>query len=283
MPYENCNFREFFSSLLQNVDIDVLGCSPFVLIASEKLYDRENARSLYSENPTAFLEDYQVAVSYCLQNAKGDNGSAIVSEALVLLRLVDINVSFKLDSKSLADLLIVLSGKLQALETTYKNQKYSAFMCGSFVATQITLTVLAILERKDSEAEARESKDFILDAILQIPVTNVTLAQWNCLVLKHYKRRVDKKVSQVNKALLLYDSLVGLGLANLLVRSTEEKVAQKCKVFDDVGLHHGTQKILEYYSCKTGNEKKRFLSCGIGDIIEYTDMLNALNRFLMDC
>ena len=274
-------FKNFFSSLLQDVDINILGSSPFVPLASEKLYDCAKAECAYNENPSAFLREYQNATDSFLANIGEDDGSKIVQHSFVLLKLIDINASFKLDAALLVSLLQVLSTKVRLLETTYKSQKYGA-MQGFWVAHVVEMKVIDILKENASQTGAEGSQRFLLDVISQIPVTNTTLAVWNDFTLRCYKKRAGKKVLQVNKVLSLYDNLIGEGLKNLLTRSTAEKVAQKVKPFDDVGLQDISSKILEFYSCKTGNEKKRFLSCGIEDFIEYTDLINKLDRFLMD-
>ena len=277
----NDPFENFFSSLLQDVDINILGSSPFVLLASEKIYDCTKANCAYNENPSAFLREYQNASDSFLASIGEDDGSRIVQHSFILLKLIDINASFKLDAALLASLLQALSTKVRLLETIYKKQKYGA-MQGFGVANVVEMKVIDILKENSSKTESEELQRFLLNAISQIPVTKTTLAAWNYFCLKHYGKKPAKKVLQVNKVLLLYDSLIGEGLKDLLTRSTEEKVAQKVKPFDDVGLQDISSKILEFYSCKTGNEKKRFLSCGIEDFIEYTDLINKLDRFLMD-
>ena len=277
----NDPFENFFSSLLQDVDINILGSSPFVLLASEKIYDCTKANCAYNENPSAFLREYQNASDSFLASIGEDDGSRIVQHSFILLKLIDINASFKLDAALLASLLQALSTKVRLLETIYKKQKYGA-MQGFGVANVVEMKVIDILKENSSKTESEESQRFLLNAISQIPVTNTTLAAWNYFCLKHYGEKPAKKVLQVNKVLLLYDSLIGEGLKDLLTRSTEEKVAPKVKPFDDVGLQDISSKILGFYSCKTGNEKKRFLSCGIEDFIEYTDIINKLDRFLMD-
>lgn len=267
MVSNNNLLKIFFSSLLQDVDINILGSSPFVRLESEKLYDSAKADRAYNENPSAFLREYQNTTDSFFANIGEDDDSRIVQHSFVLLKLIDINASFKLDAALLASLLQALSTKVRLLETTYKKQKYGA-MQGFGVATVVEMKVIDILKENSSKTEPEESQRFLLDVISQIPVTNTTLAAWNDLTLRCYK------VLQVNKVLLLYDSLIGEGLKDLLTRSTEEKVAQKVKPFDDVGLQDISSKILEFYSCKTGNEKKRFLSCGIENFIEYTDLTN---------
>ena len=272
-------FGDFFSSLLQDVDINILGSSPFVPLATEKLYDCTKAECAFNENPSAFLREYQNAADSFFAKIGDDDGSQIVQHSFVLLKLIDINAFFKLDSAALVHFLRVLSTKVQLLQTTYQNQKYGA-MQGFGVAYVVEMKVIDILKKNSSQMEPEESQRFILDVISQISVTNTTLAAWNDFTLWCYKKRADKKVLQVNKVLSLYDSLMGAGLKDLLTRSTAEKVAKKVKPFDDVGLQDVSSKILGFYSCKTGNEKKRFLSCGIENFIEYTDLTNVLNRFL---
>jgi len=282
VPDMNSRLKEFFSLLLQEVDINTLGCSPFVSIPSEKLYDCEQAYSFYSENPTTFLQTYQgTAASFLDEPHEGDCSNAICS-AFVLLKLIDINVAFQLDRKLLSGLLIALSNKLQLLETTYENEQCGEYLRGFSVFCLINVKVLDILSCVSSRANEAEVKSFVLDAIAQVPVTNTVLAGWNFFCLKKYEKRASKKVTQVDKALYLYDHLVGEGLKNLLINQTEEQVIKRLKALDDVGLQEVSQKILAFYSCKTGNEKRRFLSCGIEDLIEYTEMIRHLNGFLVD-
>lgn len=119
----------------------------------------------------------------------------------------------------------------------------------------------------------------LLSAVSQIPVTNTTLALWNDSVLRYYGLRVEKKVKQALKAMYLYDQLLGSGIADLLLKSTQDKVEKKLKTFDDVRLDTLSNKILGYYLCKTGNEKKRFLT-DIEQVIENTDIIKSVNSFL---
>ncbi|MBQ7380232.1 MAG: hypothetical protein IJW70_11215 [Clostridia bacterium] len=192
-----------------------------------------------------------------------------------LLDAIERNISEKLDAQQLAKSLIALSGYIQALLTVYKNEKYENTF-GMAVAFHLNIRTIKLLQRDKSDDVA---KDFIVSAISQIPVTNTTLALWNDSVLRYFGLRVEKKVKQALKAMYLYDQLLGSGISDLLLKSTHDKVEKKLKPFNDVGLDALSNKILAYYSCKTGNEKKRFLT-DIEQVIENTDIIKSVNSFL---
>lgn len=192
-----------------------------------------------------------------------------------LLDAIELNISKKLDAQLLAESLIALSSIIQALQTVYRNEKYEATF-GIAVAFNLNMQTIKLLQRDTSDDSA---KDFIVSAVAQIPVTNTTLALWIDSVLRYYGLRAEKKVNQALKAMYLYDQLLGSGIADLLLKSTQDKVEKKLKTFDDVRLDTLSNKILGYYLCKTGNEKKRFLM-DIEQVIENTDIIKSVNSFL---
>lgn len=192
-----------------------------------------------------------------------------------LLDAIELNISKKLDAQLLAESLIALSSIIQALQTVYRNEKYEATF-GMAVAFNLNMQTIKLLQRDKSDDSA---KDFIVSAVAQIPVTNTTLALWNDSVLRYYGLCVEKKVKQALKAMYLYDQLLGSGIADLLLKSTQDKVEKKLKTFDDVRLDVLSNEILAYYACQTGNEKKRFLT-DIEQVIENTDIIKSVNSFL---
>lgn len=203
------------------------------------------------------------------------NISTTVNHANQLLKEIDQNIHLMLDSQLLAESLIALSSIIQALQTVYRNEKYEATF-GMAVAFNLNMQTLKLLQRDTSDDSA---KDFIVSAVAQISVTNTTLALWNDSVLRYYGLRVEKKVKQALKAMYLYDQLLGSGIADLLLKSTQDKVEKKLKTFDDVRLDVLSNEILAYYACQTGNEKKRFLM-DIEQVIENTDIIKSVNCFL---
>ena len=195
--------------------------------------------------------------------------------------MIHINAELKLDSKSLAELLIHLSNQIQELDTTYKNHKYGEYLWGSVVAYKLKMKVDDILTHHNLEAEHSLSREYIIDAISQISITNTVLAGWKHFVYKKYGLRVERKVTQAVKAIYLYDHLVGSGTKDLLLNNTREKTEKKLKPFCDVKLQYVADKILEFYACKTGNEKKRFLA-DIEKFINETPVFELVNVFLKD-
>ena len=192
-----------------------------------------------------------------------------------LLDAIELNISKKLDAQLLAESLIALSSIIQALQTVYRNEKYEATF-GMAVAFNLNMQTIKLLQRDTSDDSA---KDFIVSAVAQIPVTNTTLALWIDSVLRYYGLRAEKKVNQALKAMYLYDQLLGSGITDLLLKSTQDKVEKKLKPFNDVGLDVLSNEILAYYACQTGNEKKRFLT-DIEQVIENTDIIKSVNSFL---
>ena len=201
--------------------------------------------------------------------------STTVNHANQLLKEIEQNIHLMLDAQLLAESLIALSSIIQALQTVYRNEKHENTF-GMAVAFNLNMQTIKLLQRDKSDDSA---KDYVLSAVSQIPVANTTLALWNDSVLRYYGLRVEKKVKQALKAMYLYDQLLGSGIADLLLKSTQEKVEKKLKTFDDVRLDTLSNKILGYYLCKTGNEKKRFLT-DIEQVIENTDIIKSVNSFL---
>ena len=219
-------------------------------------------------NPTEFLTEYRISVRSLIDNIKCANCAEAVDSSNKLLDAIELNISKKLDSQLLAESLIALSSIIQALQTVYRNEKYEATF-GMAVAFNLNMQTIKLLQRDTSDDSA---KDFIVSAVAQITVTNTTLALWNDSVLRYYGLRVEKKVKQSLKAMYLYDQLLGSGISDLLLKSTQDKVEKKLKPFNDVGLDMLSNAILAYYACQTGNEKKRFLM-DIEQVIENTDII----------
>lgn len=203
------------------------------------------------------------------------NISTTVNHANQLLKEIEQNIHLMLDSQLLAGSLIALAGLIQALQTVYRNEKHENTF-GMAVAFNLNMQTIKLLQRDKSDDSA---KDYVLSAVSQIPVANTTLALWNDSVLRYYGLRVEKKVKQALKAMYLYDQLLGSGIADLLLKSTQDKVEKKLKTFDDVRLDVLSNEILAYYACQTGNEKKRFLT-DIEQVIENTDIIKSVNCFL---
>lgn len=203
------------------------------------------------------------------------NISTTVNHANQLLKEIEQNIHLMLDSQLLAESLIALSSIIQALQTVYRNEKHENTF-GMAVAFNLNMQTIKLLQRDKSDDSA---KDYVLSAVSQIPVTNTTLALWNDSVLRYYGLRVEKKVNQALKAMYLYDQLLGSGISDLLLKSTQDKVEKKLKPFNDVGLDVLSNAILAYYACQTGNEKKRFLT-DIEQVIENTDIIKSVNSFL---
>lgn len=203
------------------------------------------------------------------------NISTTVNHANQLLKEIEQNIHLMLDSQLLAESLIALSSIVQALQTVYRNEKYEATF-GMAVAFSLNMQTIKLLQRDKSDEAA---KDYVLSSVSQIPVTNTTLALWNDSVLRYYGLRAEKKVNQALKAMYLYDQLLGSGITDLLLKSTQDKVEKKLKPFNDVGLDVLSNEILAYYACQTGNEKKRFLT-DIEQVIENTDIIKSVNSFL---
>ncbi len=198
-----------------------------------------------------------------------------VNHANQLLKEIEQNIFTMLDAKQLAESVTALSEDIQALQTVYRNEKYENLF-GLAVAFNLNMQTVKLLQRDKSDETA---KNYVLSAVSQIPVTNTTLALWNDSVLRYYGLRVEKKVNQALKAMYLYDQLLGSGITDLLGKSVQDKVEKKLKPFNDVGLDVLSNEILAYYSCQTGNEKKRFLT-DIEQVIENTDIIKSVNCFL---
>ena len=226
-------------------------------------------------NPTEFLTEYRISVRSLIDNIKCANCAEAVDSSNKLLDAIELNISKKLDAQLLAGSLIALAGLIQALQTVYRNEKHENTF-GMAVAFKLNMQTVKLLQRDKSDEAA---KDYVLSAVSQIPVTNTTLALWNDSVLRYYGLRAEKKVNQALKAMHLYDQLLGSGITDLLLKSTQDKVEKKLKTFDDARFDVLSNEILAYYACQTGNERKRFLT-DIEQVIEHTDIIKSVNCFL---
>ena len=269
--------KDFFDSIINesNTSLFTYGLRPI------EMPDLENAQLIQNNAPDAFLNEYYNAVSAVNKIIDNDSGANTLSSSATLLRLIHINAEFKIDSKSLAELLITLSNQIQELDTTYKNHKYNEYLWGFVAAYKLTIKVDDILTDYNLEAENLLSREYIIGAISQIPIANTVLAGWKHSVCKKYGLRVERKVTQAIKAMNLYSHLVGSGTKDLLLSNTKEKAEKKLKPFCDVKLQYVADKILEFYLCKTGNGKKRFLA-DIEKFVNEMPMFELVNDFLTD-
>lgn len=264
--------KAFFDSLTKGNNVSLFAGG---LKSPIELPELEEARIARCENPNDFLKEYRNAVSSLNALTNIDT----LNTASALLKLIHVNVELILDSESLSDLLIALSNKIQELNTTYKNRKYAEGVWGGLAAYKLTRKVDDILTYRTDEAERALTRNYVIDTISQIPITNTVLAGWKYFVFKQCGLRIEKEVSQVVKVLYLYDRLVGCGVKDLLIKSTQEKAAKKLKPLCDVGLQDVADKILGFYLCRTENEKKRFLT-DIEEFINGVDITERLNDFL---
>lgn len=247
---------------------------------SEDLLDFDQLEKTYHANRNEFLYEYKRTICELEKNMKCEDCSETAKNSLILLRLIEINVFLKLDIQLLVDSLKVLANMIEWLETVYRNDEYEN-NSGMVIAYKMNIKVCKALqkERNNSKEQPDPSQLFTVHAISQIPVTNTTLAQWNYSTFRHYGIRVKKNVNTAIKAMYFYDHILGCGINEMLLNHTKEAVDKKLKPLNDVGLHSLSEKILEFYSCKTGNEKRRFLS-DIEDVVESVDINKVVNAFL---
>lgn len=249
---------------------------------SEDIFDFDQLETTYHVNCTEFLDEYKRTICELEKSMKYEDCSETAKNALIVLRLIEINAFLKLDIQLLVDSLKVLANMIEWLETVYRNDEYENYS-GMVIAYKMNIKVCKVLhkERNESKEHPDPSQLFIVHAISQIPVTNTTLAHWNYSAFRHYGMRVNKNVNTVIKAMYFYDHILGSGISEMLLNHTKEAVEKKLKPLNDVGLHSLSEKILEFYSCKTGNEKRRFLS-DIEDVVESVDINKVVNAFLSD-
>lgn len=163
---------------------------------------------------------------------------------------------------------------IQMLETVYATETFENYW-GTVIAYKVSNRICDLLQREKSE-----TKEFIVNAVSQIPVINTTLVSWNYSVLKYYGVRVSRKVTSASRALYLYDRILGDGISEMLLNKSKECVEKQMTIFNNVGLYWLSEKILEFYILKTGNEKKRFLS-NIKEIIDNVDIIESINSYLL--
>lgn len=122
--------KDFFDSLTKENDVSIFAGginSPLDLPNLEKIQiSRE-------ENPNLFLKEYYNAISTLDKTADTKN-------ALALLKLIYVNVKFSIDSKSLSELLIILSNQIQKVDASYKNYKCNG-VWGFLIAYKLTMKV----------------------------------------------------------------------------------------------------------------------------------------------
>ena len=260
--------------MIQNLFCRILTDPPIEILSKESL-NLERLEAIYQENQTGFWNEYQNNYRQFKESISCGTGSETASNSLILLRFIEINILLKLDCPLLADALVILADMVQLLATKYETETYEN-RWGTVIAYKINGKMYELLRR-----EPDGFQEFIVGAVSQISVTNTTLALWNHCALKHYGVRVSRKVTSALKAMYLFDCLLGRGICDLLLKNSREATEKKLKAFTSIGLQTLSEKILAYYSCKTGNEKKRFLSdmeSYIGDF----NIIEAVNIFLSD-
>ena len=269
--------KDFFDSIINENDTSLFtyGLKPI------EMPNLEKAQLIQNNAPDAFLKEYYKAISAVNKTIDNDRGANTLSESAILLRLIHINVELKMDSKSLVALLIALSNQIEKFSTTYAHHKYNEYLWGSTVAYKLTMKVDDILTSHNLEAELSMSREYIINALSQIPITNTVLAVWKHTVFKKCGLRVERKVTRAVKALYLYDHLVGCGVKDLLINNTKEKAEKKLKPLYDAELQKVADRILEFYLHKTGNEKKRFLT-DIEKFVNETPITELVNNFLIN-
>ena len=269
--------KDFFDSIINenNTSLFTYG------LKSIEMPNLEKAQLIQNNTPDAFLKEYYNAISAMNKIIDNDSGTNTLNSSAILLRLIHINAELKIDSKSLAELLIALSNQIKEFSTTYEHHKYDEYLWGFTVAYKLTIKVYDILTNHNLDAEHSLSREYIIDAISQIPITNTVLAGWKHAVFKKCGLRVERKVTQAVKAMYLYDHLVGSGTKDLLLNNTKEKTEKKLKPFFDVKLQYVADNILEFYTCKTGNEKKRFLA-DIEKFVNEIPITELVNNFLIN-
>lgn len=258
--------KHLFSQILADHRIESL---------SEDQFDLEWLKTIYQENHDDFLHEYQKTYCQINQNVQYGNCSETAGHSLILLKLIEINILLKLDSQLLSDSFVSLSNMTQQLETIYATETYES-RWGTVIAYKMNGKVCKLLRQ-----ESDHYKDFIINAVSRIPVTNTTLALWNHCAMKHYGVRVSRKVILASKAMYFHDRILGSGICDILLNNSQEATEKKLTAFTSIGLHELSERILAYYSCKTGNEKKRFLS-DIENYIGDFNMIEAVNRFLSE-
>ena len=256
----------FFYSICSENHIGVLSKNPF---------DIDEIKTIYLESTLTFLEEYKKHFSVFEKNIAPNNCSETASTAIILFKFIYLNVAFKLDAHLLIRSLEVLSEMIQQLESKYLLDKYENKF-GAVIARDLNMKVHEFWEIEDNDTQ-----NFILNAISQITVTNNILAGWVYFALKRFGIRVPKKLTKAHKALYFFDHLVGTGIDELLLNNTKEKVEKKLEVLNVVGMDDLSKKILGFYLCKTGNEKRRFLS-EIKEVISNVNITERINSFLID-
>ena len=262
--------KDFFDSLTKESDISIFAGG---INSSLNLPNLKKIQIDWNENPNAFVREYYNATSTL-------DKTADIKSALTLLKLIYVNVEFSIDSKSLSDLLIILSNQIQKLDTIYTNYQCDG-VWGCLIAYKLTMKADDILTYRNNKTEQLLSYEYIIETISQIPITNTILAGWKYSVFKTCGLRVERNVSRAVKALYLYDHLIGCGVKDLLLNNTKEKAEKKLKPLYDVALQNVADKILEFYLCKTGNEKKRFLT-DIENFINEIPITELVNNFLIN-
>ena len=136
--------KDFFDSIINENDTSLFtyGLKPIEMPNFEK------AQLIQNNTPDAFLKEYHNAVSAVNKIIDNDSGTNTLNSSAILLRLIHINAEFKIDSKSLAELLIALSNQIKEFNTTYERHKYDEYLWGFTVAYKMEIKVYDITKNK---------------------------------------------------------------------------------------------------------------------------------------
>ena len=116
--------KDFFDSIINKNDTSLFtyGLKPI------EMPNLEKAQLIQNNTPDAFLKEYYNAISAINKIIDNDSGTNTLNSSAILLRLIHINAEFKIDSKSLAELLIDLSNQIKEFSTTYEHHKYDEYL-----------------------------------------------------------------------------------------------------------------------------------------------------------
>ncbi len=264
--------NHFFSPLFTDNHLSHISQDPF---------NFSHLSTLDAKSFEKISEEYIMASKTFLTGIKYDDCTEAAKCSLIMLRLIRINVMFMIDSPLLVNSFVFLSKVLQSLQTVYKNDMFENIP-GIVIAYKINNEMCNILQLKQSSQNEQLdlAKSFIVDTLSRTPIINTNLALWCHCALKHFGFHVKKEIAIALKAMRIYDSILGNGLSELL-KSNRETVEKKIKVFNDIGLFSFTERILEFYSCKTSNEKRRFLLC-MEKLVSDIDITESVNLFLLN-
>lgn len=113
-------------------------------------------------------------------------------------------------------------------------------------------------------------------------VINTTRASIYCYAASFEKKQCPFYIKKIPKVLAFCDHLYGDGADAFFKKNNIDAAVKKTKLLRDVNLHNISDYLLGYYSCKTNNEKTRYIANFKNwyDNYSFAELIAVLDSFL---